>query len=95
MPHIFQRPVMIFCQVLSAKILKSEQDIKNIRKFPKHNLTNNFVRDFDIYSKEDNRTQTMPHLFKEPVTIFGNVVDKNTVKTKYNFKHISKYDKNR
>ena len=31
-----------------AKILKSEQDFENIRKFPKHNLTNNFVGNFGI-----------------------------------------------
>ena len=34
-----------------ANILKSEQNFKNIRKFRKHNLTNNFVRNLIIYPK--------------------------------------------
>ena len=34
-----------------ANILKSEQSNKNIRKFPKHNLTNNFVRNLVVYSE--------------------------------------------
>ena len=49
-----------------AKILKSEQDFKNIQKFPKHNLT----KKFDIYSKGHKWIQSMPHLFKGPILIF-------------------------
>ena len=78
-----------------SKILKSEQDFKNIRKFPKHNLTNNFVGNDDIYSKGDNQIQTMPRPSKGTVTIFGYFVGKNPIKTKYNLKNISKYDKNK
>ena len=53
-----------------AKFLKSEQNFKNIWKFPNHNLTNNFVENFDIYSKGHNQIQAMSHPFKGPVTIF-------------------------
>ena len=35
-----------------AKILKSEQNFKNIRKFPKHNLTNTFVGNLIITLKD-------------------------------------------
>ena len=77
-----------------AKILKSEQDFQNILKFAKHNLTNNFARNFDIYSNEHNRIQAMQLPFKGPVTTCGYFLGKNNVKTKYNLKNISKYDKN-
>ena len=37
--------------IFGAKILKSEQSFKNIRKFPKQNLTNNVAGNLNIYSK--------------------------------------------
>ena len=36
----------------------------------------------------------MPHPFMGPVTIFGCFGDKNTVKTEYNLRNISKCDTN-
>ena len=93
MPHLYQRPMMISGAFQGAKVLKSEQDFKNILKFAKRNLTNSFARNFDIYSKEHNRIQAMPLPFKGPVTTTY-FLGKNNVKTKYNLKNISKYDKN-
>ena len=43
------------CGFWGAKIWKSEQNFKNIQKCSKHKLANNFVRNFDIYSKRHNR----------------------------------------
>ena len=57
------------------------KNLKNIRKFPKRSLTNNFVRTLSIYSKGHNRIQTMSHPFKGPVTIFGCFEGKKIVKT--------------
>ena len=34
-----------------TKIVKTEQNLKNIRKLSKQNFTNNFIRNLDIYSK--------------------------------------------
>ena len=66
---------------------------KNIWKFPKHNLTNNFVGNFNKYSKGNTQIQTMPHPPKKSVIIFKCHRGKSTVKTEYNLKDISKYDK--
>ena len=94
--HTFFRELSWFFVVFwGAKILKSEQDFKSIWKFPKHNVTNNFIRNFDVYFKEHNWIQKMSHPFKEPVAIFWYFVRKSTVKTKYNLKNNSKYHKNR
>ena len=40
-----------------AKIVKSEQSLKNIQKSSKRNFTNNFVGNLDIYCKIHNQTQ--------------------------------------
>ena len=50
--HTFFREVLYFFGgFLGAKIEKSEYNLENIRKSPKHNLNNNFVGDFNIFSK--------------------------------------------
>ena len=74
--------------------IQVNKNLKNIRKFPKHSLTNKFVRTLNTYSKEHNRFQTMSHPFKRPVTIFGCFEGKKIVKTEYDHRNISKWDKN-
>ena len=49
--------------------IKSEYKLKEIRKSPKHLLTNNFVGNLTIYSKEHRQIWNVLLPFKEPVTI--------------------------
>ena len=68
--HTFFREVLYFFGgFLGAKIEKSEYNLENIRKSSKHNLNNNFVGDFNIFSKGSRQIWRMPRPFKKSVTI--------------------------
>ena len=71
MLHLFQIGVMIFAGFLSGKSIKSEQNLKNVGKSPKHSFTNSFVGSLTIYSKGKKQIWRMANPFKGPVTFFG------------------------
>ena len=68
MLQLFARAVIVLDGLGCAKILQIEHNIKNIQKFPKHILTNNFVGNLIIYSKGDMQIWKISHPFKCPVT---------------------------
>ena len=71
LPHTsFSNLGWFFGGFWGANIIKSGHNLKNIWKFPKHNLNISFVGNLIIYSKGCKQLYSMPHPFKETVITF-------------------------
>ena len=71
LPHTsFSNLGWFFGGFWGANIIKSGHNLKNIWKFPKHNLNISFVGNLIIYSKGCKQLYSMPHPFKEAVITF-------------------------
>ena len=57
--------------ILNIKIVKREYNLKNNQKFPKHNSTNSFIGNLNIYVKDEKQIINVSHPYKRPVAIFG------------------------
>ena len=71
-----------------AKIIKSEQIPKNIWKFPKHNLTNNFFGNLKIESKGNKKIWRLSQPFEGTGQFLCAFWGESTVKIKQNIKKI-------
>ena len=49
MAHLFKRPVTIFVYFRGKKTIKTEHKFKNNNKFDTNDLTNSFVKNYNMY----------------------------------------------
>ena len=54
MLHTFKETVTIFGCFQGESTIKTEHNLKNISKYGKNNLTNNFVKNLNMYFKKKN-----------------------------------------
>ena len=52
MPHPFEGPVAVFDYFEGESTIKTEHTLRNISKYDNNNLTNNFVKNLNMYFKK-------------------------------------------
>ena len=93
MAKLFQRLVMILCGFGGAKIVTSEQKIKNIRKSPKYNL-NTILPEILLHNLNGASKFRGCHTnLQSQLTFFGVFLGRNFLKAKHFLKNIHKYEK--
>ena len=93
MAQLFQIHVVIFGWFLGAKILRSEQNLKSIRKSPKPNL-NAILPEILLYNLNGASKFRGCHTnLHSQLTFFGVFLGRNFLKAKHFLKNIHKYEK--